>query len=129
MDNSGEIEFEEFLCIIKGGDQDSTITTFFKNMVNGNLLEDSQTMPFHLLISSYRRKQMLKNMGSKSTMNRDESEKMMRNYGIQLSKKRKKGEIDIKYDSIMNAAMETVEGKIGFPDLPRIIDSNTFSKK
>ena len=62
-------------------------------------------------------------------MNRDESEKMMRNYGIQLSKKRKKGEIDIKYDSIMNAAMETVEGKIGFPDLPRIIDSNTFSKK
>ena len=41
VDNSGEIEFEEFLCIIKGGDSDSTITTFFKNMVNGNLLEDS----------------------------------------------------------------------------------------
>ena len=72
---------------------------------------------------------MLKTMGSGSSMNRDESEKMMKNYGLQLSKKRKKGEIDIKYDSIMNQAMDTVEGRIGFPDLPRIIDSNTFSKE
>jgi centrin-1 len=85
MDKSGEIEFDEFLSILSGSDSNSTMATFFKNMVNGNLLEtESNNIPFHLLISTYRRKQMLKAMYPESGLDRAEGDKIMKSVGMQI---------------------------------------------
>jgi hypothetical protein len=63
-DGSGEIEFEEFLQIIKSGDKDSKMAKFFKDMISGNFMQEYGSMPFRLMVSTFRRKQMMHAMFS-----------------------------------------------------------------
>lgn len=67
-DKSGQIEFKEFLDIIKnknsdGTEKDNLIIDFFKDMINGNLGEGDykipKSLPFSLIISTIRRKKLL----------------------------------------------------------------------
>jgi hypothetical protein len=62
-DGSGEIDFNEFLSILKGksNDKGSTeIKNFFKGYINKNLIEKQyQKMPFNLYVSATRREHIL----------------------------------------------------------------------
>lgn len=67
-DGSGQIEFEEFLLIIKNSDANektALINEFFKNMSNGTLgsKKDRETfanLSFNLICCTIRREQMMK---------------------------------------------------------------------
>jgi hypothetical protein len=56
-DGSGQIEFNEFLSILKGGDEASgnTMGDFFKGIINGSLIENADILPFNLVVGFYRR--------------------------------------------------------------------------
>jgi hypothetical protein len=56
LDGSGEIDFEEFLQIIKSGDKNSKMSKFFKDMISGDLMNEFGQMPFRLMVSTFRRK-------------------------------------------------------------------------
>ena len=51
---SGEIEFDEFLAILKGGGETSQ---FFKDMSKGKI--GSKDLSFNIIVQDYRRKAML----------------------------------------------------------------------
>lgn len=66
VDASGYIDFDEFLMILKIGDKNDVMSKFFKDMVNGDLpgLSSYGDMPFRLMVSTFRRKQMMSAMFS-----------------------------------------------------------------
>ena len=80
-DGSGEIEFNEFLMILKGkttiyGDQkqeesNSAITEFFKSMINGDIKEvhdddpSNQSSSFKLILGQMRRHKLLDKIENK----------------------------------------------------------------
>lgn len=70
-DHSGHIEFNEFLQILKSGDNRSPMSDFFKEMTKGNLVQNADVLPFNLVVSTYRRKMLLA-----STMHADPVTKM-----------------------------------------------------
>ncbi|KAL4431867.1 hypothetical protein ABPG74_012679 [Tetrahymena malaccensis] len=94
-DHSNEIEFQEFLDIIKakekgnGRSQKNTaIINFFKDMINGQLGDgDIQTknLPFQLIISTIRRKKLLDAIMSTNQEKKKEGEKVMKAYGKLLA--------------------------------------------
>jgi Ca2+-binding EF-hand superfamily protein len=53
-DGSGEIEFEEFLEVLKGSSM-SPMANFFKELTKGQLIRDADVLPFDLIVSNYRR--------------------------------------------------------------------------
>jgi hypothetical protein len=82
-DESGEIEFGEFLEILKGktviyGDQkraegNEAITEFFKKMINGGIKEveqseddDETSTSFKLILGAMRRQKLLEQIGKKN---------------------------------------------------------------
>jgi len=95
-DGSGQIEFKEFLKII--GSQDSSmqgnsgIIDFFKDMIKGKLAggQISNKLPFHLIISTVRRKKMMSSLMSNDTKEKQEGEKVMNSYARYLSIKKQK---------------------------------------
>jgi len=95
-DGSGQIEFKEFLKII--GSQDSSmqgnsgIIDFFKDMIKGKLAggQISNKLPFHLIISTVRRKKMMSSLMSNDTKEKQEGEKVMNSYARYLSIKKNK---------------------------------------
>ena len=60
-DGSGEIEFDEFLDIVKGtgGDGDK-ISTFFKDMVKGKI--GSKDLSFNIIVQDIRRREMMRSL-------------------------------------------------------------------
>lgn len=59
-DGSGQIEFDEFLLIIKNSDANektAKINKFFKDMSNGTL--GSKDISFNILVSNIRRQYMM----------------------------------------------------------------------
>lgn len=65
-DESGQIEFGEFLKIMSNIDTDDTslekspIYTFFKKMIKGDLMDEmDKNLPFKLNVSQFRRKKIL----------------------------------------------------------------------
>jgi centrin-1 len=46
IDGSGEIEFDEFLLLLKGEHADSPMQQFFKKIIEGSLIEQTSTIPF-----------------------------------------------------------------------------------
>ena len=59
FDESGNIEFEEFLTILQGSRGNAKMSRFFKGLIEGTLIKDSKTLPFKLVVSSYRRKMII----------------------------------------------------------------------
>lgn len=99
-DGSGEIEFNEFLDIIKGGGKKSrskkedesefskpkdaaesgAIYGFFKSLTNGELMSgEKANMPFNLFISAHRRQMIIDSMMKEGTQQK-EGERIMTNY-------------------------------------------------
>ena len=65
QDRSGQIEFDEFISLVHGeDDRKAEIRNFFRKFMKHNLVNDSEEMPAQLIISAYRRKQMIKGMFS-----------------------------------------------------------------
>ncbi|EGR27527.1 hypothetical protein IMG5_194760 [Ichthyophthirius multifiliis] len=89
-DHSNEIEFQEFLDIIKSqkgnGRQtkNNAIIKFFKDMINDSLGEktiQTANLPFQLIISTIRRKKLLDAIMSDDIQKKIEGEKIMTAYG------------------------------------------------
>lgn len=89
-DKSGKIEFDEFLAILKNKEGNSTMGEFFKEMTRGKLVEDSDVLPFNLVVSSYRRKMLMEAVVNENSSNKPQAEKIMRAYSKQLEKSKKK---------------------------------------
>jgi len=93
-DGSGQIEFKEFLKIIGSQDQSqsSGIIDFFKDMIKGKLAggQISNKLPFHLIISTVRRKKMMNSLMSNDTKDKQEGEKVLNSYARYLSIKKQK---------------------------------------
>jgi len=92
-DGSGQIEFKEFLKII--GSQDtgqSGIIDFFKDMIKGKLAggQISNKLPFHLIISTVRRRKMLNSLMSNDVKEKQDGEKVLNSYARYLSIKKQK---------------------------------------
>jgi hypothetical protein len=115
-DGSGEIEFEEFLQIIKGGDKNSTMAKFFKDMIAGSFMNEFGQMPFRLMVSTFRRKQMMNAMFSAEPNERTKGERVMTAYSKQIGTARSA-------NTARSIATEDEELKVGFPKFPRIIDT------
>lgn len=57
----GEIEFDEFLEILKGGDSGGMqISQFFKDMSKGKI--GSKDLSFNIIVQDFRRKAMLESL-------------------------------------------------------------------
>lgn len=56
-DGSGEIEFNEFLRIVKGDGEDSKITLFFKDLCNGKFGE--RQLSFPMFVQQMKRQAMM----------------------------------------------------------------------
>lgn len=74
---SEHIEFDEFLAILKCKDGYQPIAEFFKAMTAGNLIPDSNVLPFHLVVSAYRRKMLMASMTGEAD-ERVQADKVMR---------------------------------------------------
>jgi hypothetical protein len=81
-DGSGQIEFNEFLGILKGGEETSgnTMGDFFKGIINGSLIEGADTLPFNLVVGFYRRQMLMNAVTGDDKKAREKGEKILRAY-------------------------------------------------
>ena len=96
-DGSGQIEFPEFLQIIKGGsnakegatdDGTGAIFQFFKDLTSGRMnIDGNENIPFSLFISSQRRRKILQSMWANDDKVKKDGEKILGNYKKQLAEK------------------------------------------
>ncbi len=86
-DGSGQIEFNEFLSILKNSSDERTakINYFFKKMASGQLADADLSFP--LLVQKLRREYMMKAIISQIPEEREFGERILRN-----SKRQKKWE-------------------------------------
>lgn len=118
-DGSGQIEFEEFLEIVKGGNGSAPISKFFKGLIDGKLIKDSKVLPFKTVVSSYRRKMIMNALMCQDTKKKEKGERIMKAFARSISTA-KKGK-NLKEDPHL------VDSKIVFPKYKRIFDENTVS--
>jgi Ca2+-binding EF-hand superfamily protein len=80
VDEDGEIEFQEFLKIIKSPDQDQNsqmITNFFKQMSTGQL--GDKNLDFNVIVANIRRTHMVKAIIEKDTIEGQEGTRILNN--------------------------------------------------
>tara|TARA_B110000285_G_scaffold99561_1_gene113402 strand:+ start:192 stop:587 length:396 start_codon:yes stop_codon:yes gene_type:complete len=85
VDDDGEIEFPEFLKIIKSPDQDKNsrlITNFFKEMSTGQLGDSN--LDFNEVVANIRRQHMVKAIMQKDTKEGIEGHRILNNVKKQL---------------------------------------------
>jgi len=93
-DQSGQIEFKEFLKIIAGTQEnkgDTAIIDFFKDMISGRLAggKISNKLPFDLIISTVRRRKLMNAMMAGDTREKGEGEKVMNSYSKLVDTRKK----------------------------------------
>ena len=76
VDDDGEIQFEEFLEIVKGGGSSSDtvkITQFFKDLISGKLQgsEGETDLSFNMIVGNFRREHMMNAVLKHDTKNLD----------------------------------------------------------
>lgn len=84
-DGSGQIEFNEFLSIIKNTDGDQKIgkiNKFFKEVTSGTLAETD--LSFNLLIQKLRREYLMDAIMSPDPSKKDFGDKILKNVAKQL---------------------------------------------
>ena len=86
-DGSGEIEFPEFLALLKGGGS-SEMAAFFKNMMDGDLVEFSKELPFNLVVGFYRRQRLLDAVIGDSPEQKNKGEKVLKAYSKFVEQKK-----------------------------------------
>ena len=116
FDNSGKIEFEEFLTILQGSKGNEAMANFFKGLIEGTLFKDSNMLPFKLVVSAYRRKMLVDALMSKDQSKKEKGNRIMKAFSRQITLNRKKEEVPHqKIDADLRG---------GFPRLPRITDDS-----
>ena len=92
LDDDGEIEFPEFLGIIKGGsntkegvkdDSTTAIYLFFKDLTSGKMnIDKNEHIPFSLFISAQRRRKILQAImpDPKAPYLQKDGERILNNY-------------------------------------------------
>jgi len=135
-DKTGEIEFDEFLLIMRsikkndGNKQDSSLAQFFQDMINGDFkkMGDMENdMPFTLNFSQYRRKRILDAIMQGGGEQRDKGQKILNNFKKQLYIKKRQKKIeegedpnDISLDNLGNGD-NGINGRTGFPKLSTLL--------
>lgn len=84
LDNVGKIEFNEFLKILAKNDGDVPMGNFFRSLIDGSLIKNSQSIPIKLVISTYRRRMLMDAMMAEGKQ-REKGERVMRAYSRQLN--------------------------------------------
>ncbi len=86
-DGSGEIEFDEFLSIIKGGSSNdgdngsAAIKDFFQKLTKGGFeIKNDKNMPFQLFVGYCRRRKLLNSMRSTDAVLKEQGTKILENY-------------------------------------------------
>jgi len=99
VDDDGEIEFPEFLGIIKGGssakegvkdDGTTAIYLFFKDLSSGKMnIDGNEHIPFSLFITSQRRRKILQAimLDPKEDQLQKDGERILNNYKKQLAER------------------------------------------
>lgn len=77
-DQSGEIEFNEFLAIVRRGEHNSPIGNFFRGITKGKLMPGSNLLPFKLVVSNYRRKMIMDAVMGNDPAQKMKGEKLMK---------------------------------------------------
>lgn len=116
-DDSGQIEFEEFLGIVKGGKDNAPISKFFKGLIEGKLIKDSKVLPFRTVVSAYRRQMIMNALMCHDTKKKEKGERIMKAFARSISTHKTRKSI------IEEFSMG--ESKLVFPKYKRIFDENT----
>ena len=137
-DETGEIEFDEFLLIMRsikkndGDKKDSSLAQFFQDMINGDFkkMGDMENdMPFTLNFSQYRRKRILDAIMLNDGETREKGKKIMNNFKKQLINKKRQKKIDEGEDpndiSLENIGTgdNGINGRTGFPKLQVLLQN------
>ncbi|OMJ67035.1 hypothetical protein SteCoe_35912 [Stentor coeruleus] len=88
IDNSGIIEFEEFLNVLKNAKDtqgENTLIKFFKDLTDGKIFNNFEDLPFQLLLSGRRRELMLQSYLGKNTFSKEKGSKVLSAYATELS--------------------------------------------
>lgn len=123
-DKSEQIEFVEFLKIIRGGNKskgggmdDSTkaIYEFFKELTSGKLkIEGNKNVPFSLFVSAHRRRMIIDSIKSNDPVLKKNGEKILNNYKKQKAEKNARkilDEIGLQSRPMSDAGMSRRSGK------------------
>ena len=113
-DGSGQIEFEEFLEIVKGNKESAPISKFFRGLIDGKLIKD-----FRTVVSSYRRRMIMNALMCDDVKKKEKGERIMKAFArsISTSKKIRNSTDDVRL----------ADSKVVFPKYKRIFDENTVS--
>ncbi len=87
-DNSGIIEFEEFLNVLKNakdGQGENTLIKFFKDLTNGKIFDNFEDLPFQLLLSGRRRELMMQTYLGKNSVSKERGNKVLSAYATELN--------------------------------------------
>ncbi|CAG9318153.1 unnamed protein product [Blepharisma stoltei] len=77
-DHSGEIEFNEFLSIVRRGEHNSPIGNFFQGITSGKIMPGSKNLPFKLVVSNYRRKMIMEAVMGNDLSRKVKGERIMK---------------------------------------------------
>lgn len=116
-DGSGQIEFEEFLSILKGSSGNEQMMKFFRGLIDGTLIKESKSVPLKLLINTYRRRMMMDAMMSRDPERREKGERIMKTFARQVAHGRKEPQGE-------GLSLDT---RTGIPLFPRIMGERGFS--
>ena len=117
-DSSGQIEFGEFLEIVRGNKDSAPISKFFRGLIEGKLVKDSKVLPFRTVVSSYRRKMIMNALMCNDPKKKEKGEKIMKAFARSISTNKKIRNSDDLYQA---------DTKVVFPKYKRIFDENSFS--
>lgn len=117
-DDSGQIEFEEFLGIVKGGKDNAPISKFFKGLIEGKLIKDSKVLPFRTVVSAYRRQMIMNALMCNDPKKKEKGERIMKAFARSISTQKTRKSIIDEYP--------IGESKLVFPKYKRIFDESTM---
>ena len=137
-DGSGQIEFNEFLSIMtfikknsNGENSSASMFKFFREMLNGNLMEDMDpNVPFRLNVSQFRRKRILDAIWALNAEKKENGSKILQAFKKQRYNQKQKDKLlkgedpnEISLDQIPNKD-DGANTRNGFPKLPKIMQKN-----
>lgn len=93
LDNSGIIEFEEFLNLLRNAKDDNgknTLIKFFKDLTSGKIFNNFEELPFQMLFSGRRRELMMQSYLGKNNAIKEKGNKVLSAYASELNEIKKK---------------------------------------
>jgi len=137
-DQSGQIEFDEFLAIMKNlnskDGKESVLFKFFQSMYTGKLMDNMDpNLPFKLNVSQYRRRKLLDAimLPEREKDKKEQGIKILQSFKKQVVNNKQRDKIakgenpnDISIDQVPNHE-NGVNTRTGFPKYSRIMPQNS----